>query len=260
MSPILFDLHEGIARITLNRPERLNSIDTAMRGELMQVLRDRRLQAARALILTGAGRAFCTGQDLAERVTPPGAPPPDLGESIETFYKPLVLGLRALPIPVIAAVNGAASGAGANLALACDIVIAARSAVFIQPFCRLGLAPDAGGSYFLPRLAGTARAMGLALTGDTLGAEQAEIWGLIWKCVDDDRLMPEAEALAARFAAGPPLAYAAIKRTLHASPHNTLAQQLDLERDTQAELGRSEDYREGVTAFMEKRPPVFKGK
>lgn len=260
MNPVLFELREGIARITLNRPERLNSIDTAMRGELLQILRDGRLQDARSLILTGAGRAFCTGQDLAERVMPTGAPPPDLGQSIETFYKPLVLGLRALPMPVIAAVNGAAGGAGANLALACDIVIAARSAVFIQPFCRLGLVPDAGGSWFLPRLAGSARAMGLALTGETLGAEQAEAWGLIWKCVDDDRLMVEAEALAARFAAGPPLAYAAIKRNLHASQHNTLERQLDLERDTQAGLGRSEDYREGVAAFMEKRPPVFKGK
>jgi 2-(1,2-epoxy-1,2-dihydrophenyl)acetyl-CoA isomerase len=260
MSSVLYGCQDGLARITLNRPDRLNSFNAAMHGELRQALERARSDQARALILTGAGRAFCTGQDLAERVTPPGAPPPDLGHSIETYYKPLVLALRALPLPVIAAVNGAAAGAGANLAFACDIVLAARSAVFIQAFSKLGLGPDCGGSYFLPRLAGTARAMGLLLTADNVAAGQAEEWGLIWKCVDDDRLMPEAEALAARFVLGPPLAYAAIKRTLYASPANTLEQQLDLERDVQQALGRSEDYREGVAAFMEKRTPAFKGK
>ena len=260
MSSVLYGCQDGLARITLNRPDRLNSFNAAMHGELRQALERARSDQARALILTGAGRAFCTGQDLAERVTPPGAPPPDLGHSIETYYKPLVLALRALPLPVIAAVNGAAAGAGANLAFACDIVLAARSAVFIQAFSKLGLGPDCGGSYFLPRLTGTARAMGLLLTADNVAAGQAEEWGLIWKCVDDDRLMPEAEALAARFVLGPPLAYAAIKRTLYASPANTLEQQLDLERDVQQALGRSEDYREGVAAFMEKRTPAFKGK
>jgi 2-(1,2-epoxy-1,2-dihydrophenyl)acetyl-CoA isomerase len=259
VSTVLFERQGTIARITLNRPDRLNSIDAAMRQELLQAVATAGDAGTRALILTGAGRAFCTGQDLAERVMPPGAPPPDLGQSIETFYKPLVLALRALPMPVIAAVNGAAAGAGASLALACDIVLAARSALFIQAFSKLGLGPDCGGSYFLPRLVGTARALGLVLTADKLGSEQAEQWGLIWKCVDDDNLMAEAEALARRFAEGPPLAYAAIKRTMYASPHNTLAQQLDLERDTQRALGRSDDYREGVAAFMDKRAPRFRG-
>lgn len=260
MSAILYQFGDGVARITLNRPDKLNSLNEAMHGELRQAITRVQTDGARCLILTGAGRAFCTGQDLSERITPPGAPPPDLSLSIETHYKPLVLALRTLPIPVIAAVNGAAGGAGANLALACDIVLAARSAFFLQAFSRLGLAPDCGGSYFLPRLAGSARAMGLALTAEKLPAEQAAAWGMIWQCTDDDKLMPEAEALAARFAQGPPLAYAAIKRTLHASPHNTLEQQLDMERDIQGALGRSEDYREGVAAFMAKRPAVFKGK
>lgn len=260
MGDVLHEIRDGIARITLNRPDKLNSFTVELHGELRQAIERTRAEGARVLILSGAGRAFCTGQDLAERIAPPGAPPPDLGHSIETWYKPLVLALRALPIPVIAAVNGAAAGAGANLALACDIVLAARTAVFIQAFSRLGLGPDCGGSYFLPRVAGTARAMGLMLTADKLSAEQAEQWGLIWKCVDDDRLMPETEALAARLVQGPPLAYAAIKRALYASSDNTLEQQLDLERDAQRALGRSEDYREGVTAFMEKRPPSFKGK
>ena len=260
MSTILYQFRDGVARITLNRPDKLNSLNAAMHDELRQAIGRVQADGARSLILTGAGRAFCTGQDLAERIMPRGAPPPDLGHSIETHYKPLVLALRALPIPVIAAVNGTAAGAGANLALACDIVLAARSACFIQAFSKIGLAPDCGGSYFLPRLAGSARAMGLALSGDRLSAEQAADWGLIWKCVDDDALMPDVEILAARFAQGPPLGYAATKRVLHASSNNTLEQQLDLERDTQRELGRSADYREGVAAFMEKRPAVFKGK
>lgn len=260
MNSVLFEIRGGVARVTLNRPDRLNSIDTAMRGELLRAVDDVARQGARALILTGNGRAFCTGQDLAERRPAPGTPPPDLGQSIERFYRPLVLALRALPLPVIAAVNGPAAGAGANLALACDLVLAARSARFIQAFGRLGLAPDCGGSWFLPRLVGSARAMGLVLTGAALDAEQAESWGLIWKCVDDEALLPEAEALAARLAAGPTAGFAATKRALHAAAANTLEQQFDLERDLQRELGRSDDYREGVSAFFEKRPAVFKGK
>jgi len=260
MSAVLHETRGGVATITLNRPDRLNSIDAGMRGELLRAVEAVSRERARALVLTGAGRAFCTGQDLAERATPPGAPPPDLGLSIEQFYRPLVLALRALPLPVIAAVNGAAAGAGASLALACDIVLAARSATFTQAFIRLGLAPDCGGSWFLPRLVGSARAAGLALTAEPISAERAEAWGLIWKCVDDDALLPEAEALAERFATGPALGYAATKSALQASAANTLEAQLDFERDLQRELGRSEDYREGVAAFMAKRAPAFKGK
>lgn len=257
---ILFELCDGIARITLNRPDKLNSFNNAMHAELREALARTREAGARVLLITGAGRGFCSGQDLADRVVADGAPPPDLGLSIETNYKPLALTLRSLPMPVICAVNGVAAGAGANLALACDIVLAARSASFIQAFCKLGLMPDCGGSYFLPRLVGSARALGLTLLGDKLPAEQAAAWGLIWKCVDDEQLMPEAEALAQHFANAPTKGLAAIKRALNASADNTLAQQLDVERDTQRELGRSEDYREGVRAFMEKRKPEFKGR
>lgn len=260
MDNLLFELRDGVARITLNRPEKLNSFNAALHGELRAALARTRAEGARVLLLTGAGRAFCAGQDLAERVVPPGAPPPDLGHSIETHYKPLVLALRDLPMPVVCAVNGVAAGAGANLALACDLVLAARSAAFIEAFCKLGLVPDCGGTFFLPRLVGTARALGLALLGDKVSAEQAEAWGLIWKCVDDDQLMAEAEALAAHLAQGPTQGYAAAKRALYASAGNTLEQQLELERDAQRELGRSEDYREGVEAFMAKRAPRFKGR
>jgi len=256
---ILFDLRNGIARITLNRPDKLNSFNTAMHVELREAIARTRDEGARVLLITGAGRGFCSGQDLADRVTAPGAPPPDLGHSIETIYKPLTLALRNLPMPVICAVNGVAAGAGANLALACDIVLAARSASFIQAFCKIGLMPDCGGSYFLPRMVGSARAMGLALLGDKLPAEQAAAWGLIWKCVDDDQLMPEAEAMATHFASAPTKGLAAIKRALNASADNTLEEQLDVERDNQRELGRSDDYREGVNAFIAKRTPKFTG-
>jgi 2-(1,2-epoxy-1,2-dihydrophenyl)acetyl-CoA isomerase len=248
---ILFAVEGGVARLTLNRPARLNSFIVAMHEEvrdaLAQVANDR---SVRVLVLTGAGRAFCAGQDLADRSVAPGAAPPDLGESIERYYGPLVLVLRRLPIPVLCAVNGAA---------ACDIVIAARSASFLEAFCKLGLLPDTGGTYFLPRLLGQARATGLAMLGDKLSAEQAAAWGLIWKCVDDDQLAAETEALARHFASAPTLGLARTKQALQASGLNTLEQQLDLERDGMRELGRSADYREGVAAFMDKRAPRFVG-
>jgi 2-(1,2-epoxy-1,2-dihydrophenyl)acetyl-CoA isomerase len=257
---ILFSCADGIARITLNRPERLNSFNVAMHEELAEALGGVAAdKSVRVLVLTGAGRGFCAGQDLSDRVVAAGDAPPDLGGSVERYYGPLVKALRALPVPVLCAVNGVAAGAGANLPLACDIVIAARSASFIEAFCRLGLIPDTGGTYFLPRLLGHARATGLAMLGNKLSAEQAQAWGLIWQCVDDDRLAAETDALARQLADAPTLGLARTKQALQSSGLNTLAQQLDLERDFMRELGRSADYREGTAAFLEKRPPRFVG-
>jgi 2-(1,2-epoxy-1,2-dihydrophenyl)acetyl-CoA isomerase len=258
---ILFHAADGIARVTLNRPERLNSFNDAMHAEVRDALDKVRADAsARVLLLTGAGRGFCAGQDLGDRAVAPGGAPVDLGDSIDRNYKPLILGLRALPMPVVCAVNGVAAGAGANLALACDVVIAAKSATFIQAFCRIGLVPDSGGTYFLPRLVGTARALALALTGEKLSAEDAAAWGLIWKCVEDDDLPEATEALLAQFASGPTKGLAAIKRAIHGSAARTLEQQLDVERDVQRELGFGDDYREGVAAFAAKRAPRFTGR
>ena len=258
---IRFETADGIARITLDRPDRLNSFTTQMHGELRDALsRVATAGDARVVLLTGAGRGFCAGQDLSDRDVAPGAAPVDLGASIAENYRPLVLALRHLPVPVVCAVNGVAAGAGANVALACDIVVAAKSASFIQAFCRIGLVPDSGGTFFLPRLVGTARAMGLAMLGDKLPAEQAAAWGLIWKCVEDAELVTTTDALLTQLAQAPTRGLAAIKRALHASAGNTLEQQLDLERDTQRELGYSDDYREGVAAFLEKRPPRFTGR
>jgi 2-(1,2-epoxy-1,2-dihydrophenyl)acetyl-CoA isomerase len=257
---ILFSIDGGIARLTLNRPDRLNSFNDAMHAEVRDALARVKDDAmARVMLLTGAGRGFCAGQDLSDRAVAPGEAPVDLGESIERNYKPLILGLRALPLPVVCAVNGVAAGAGANIALACDIVIAAKSASFIQAFAKIGLIPDSGGTYFLPRLVGTARAMGLALLGDKLSAQQAAEWGLIWKCVEDAELAPTVDALLAQLAQAPTKALVAARRALHASAHATLEAQLDLERDLQRELGFSADYREGVAAFIAKRPPRFTG-
>jgi len=250
-------LEGGVARVTLNRPERLNSFTVQMHEELADALG--RLGGARALVLTGAGRAFCAGQDLSDRAVEPGAAV-DLGESVETYYNPLIRRLTSLPMPVIARVNGVAAGAGANIALACDIVIAARSARFIQSFATIGLIPDSGGTWILPRLLGQARAMGLALTGEPIDAERAVEWGLIWKAVDEDMLDPEVDGLAQRFAAGPTRGLAEIKRLIRASWDQSLDEALDAQRDAMRALGFSEDYREGVAAFMEKRKPNFTGR
>ena len=261
MSSILVSLQGGILGITLNRPDKLNAFNPEMHQRLKAALeRARDEPEVRVVLLTGAGRAFCAGQDLAERDVSAGAAPIDLSVTIGSYYNPLVRRMRELPKPIVCAVNGIAAGAGANIALACDLVLAARSASFLQAFSRIGLLPDSGGTWFLPRLAGSARAMGLALLADKLPAEDAERWGLIWKAVDDARLMDEAQAIARILADGPTKAYGLIKKALHASAGNSLDAQLDLERDLQREAGLSEDYREGVAAFMQKRKPAFKGK
>ena len=254
---LLFSNSDGIARITLNRPDRLNSFTKAMHAELRDALA--RLGDARVVILTGAGRGFCAGQDLNDRAVAPGEAV-DLGETVEESWNPLIRTLAALPQPVIARVNGVAAGAGANIALACDLVIAARSAKFIQSFSALGLVPDSGGSWHLPRLVGQARALGLALTGEPLPAENAAEWGLIWKAVDDDRLDAEVDAVATKFASLPPLGLAAIKQIIRSSWSRTLDEELDLQRDEMRRLGFSHDYREGVAAFLEKRPAKFEGR
>lgn len=248
---------DGIARITLNRPDRLNSFTRAMHAELRDALAN--LGDARVVILTGAGRAFCAGQDLNDRAVAPGEAV-DLGETVEESWNPLIRTLAALPQPVIAKVNGVAAGAGANIALACDIVVAANTAKFIQSFSALGLIPDSGGSWHLPRLVGQARALGLALTGEPLEAQQAADWGLIWKCVAGEWLDSEVDTLAAKLAALPPLGLAAIKQIVRTTWSRTLDEELDLQRNEMRRLGFTHDYREGVAAFLEKRPAKFTGR
>jgi len=254
-------VEDGVAKITLARPAVLNSLNTAMARELQHAL-DEASGAAdvRALLITGEGRAFCAGQDLAEVVPPDGSKGPELRALIEQNYNPIVRRLVSLEKPIVCAVNGVAAGAGANLALACDIVLASKSASFVQAFVNIGLIPDSGGTYFLPRLIGLPRAKALMLLGDRISAEQALAFGMIWATHEPEQLMPEAEALAARLAALPTAALGLIKRALNASLSSDLDAQLDRERDLQQLAGRSHDYAEGVKAFQEKRKPRFLGR
>src|SRR5450755_2744893 len=258
--PILVERRDGYRIVTLNRPQRLNACNEAMLCALRDALSEAESDpTCRALLLTGAGRGFCAGQDLGDRLSKAGETSV-LGGVLEAYYNPLVRKLRALPFPIVAAVNGVAAGAGANIALACDIVLAARSASFVQAFARVGLVPDSGGTWTLPRLVGDARARGLAMLAEPLPAEKAEDWGLIWKCVDDAALTSEAQKLCEHFAAAPTQGLALIKRALNASAGNDLNAQLDRERDLQRAASLTPDYAEGVRAFMEKRKPKFTGR
>lgn len=257
---VLIDKRDGYRVITLNRPDRLNAFNDAMHAALRAALDEaERDESCRALLLTGAGRAFCSGQDLADRLAKPGETVL-AGAALDNYYNPLVLRLHGMRFPVVAAVNGIAAGAGCNVALACDIVLAAKSASFTQSFARIGLIPDSGGTWMLPRLVGMARARGLALLAEPLPADKAEDWGLIWKAVEDAALMAEAEKLCAHFAGAPTYGLGLIKQALDAGQTNGLAAQLDLERDLQREASRAPDYAEGVRAFFEKRKPVFTGR
>jgi 2-(1,2-epoxy-1,2-dihydrophenyl)acetyl-CoA isomerase len=259
-APVLVERDGGVLVVTLNRPDKLNSFNEAMHAGLRKALDAAESDPdIRCLLITGAGRGFCAGQDLGDRVTAPGDAPPDLTRTIEANYNPLLRRLKALPKPVVCAVNGVAAGAGANIALACDIVLAAHSAKFIQAFSKIGLVPDSGGTWSLPRLVGLARAKALAMLATPVPAEQAESWGMIWKAVPDAELMAEARRLAGELAAAPTFGLGLVKQALEASSENDLDTQLDLERDFQGLAGRSPDYAEGVSAFMGKRAPAFTG-
>ncbi len=257
---IIFEVADGVGILTLNRPQSLNSFNTEMHEEIRVAFKQVREDAAiRCLIITGSGRGFCAGQDLSDRAVTAQDGAADLGESVEKYYNPLIRGIMTLPKPVICAVNGVAAGAGASLALACDIVLAARSASFVQVFCKIGLVPDSGGTWNLPRAVGLARARGLALLGDKLSAEKAEAWGMIWRCIDDDKLQDEALQLARHLATQPTKGLGMIKKLLTESTGNSLHQQLELEKQAMSLLSRSHDYQEGVAAFLEKRAPRFTG-
>jgi 2-(1,2-epoxy-1,2-dihydrophenyl)acetyl-CoA isomerase len=258
--PVLLEsLEGGVLTLTLNRPDRLNAFDDALHAALAQAIRRATDDdQCRVVILTGVGKGFCAGQDLADRSVAAGENRPDLGESLDKRYNPLIRSLRKLPKPTVCAVNGVAAGAGANLALACDIVLAARSARFLQAFARIGLIPDSGGTWFLPRLVGEARARALMMLAEPIGAQQAEAWGMIYRAVDDDELIGVAQEIAGRLAAGPTGALGLMKRAFAASSANSLDAQLDLERDLQRQAGMGDEYAEGVRAFFEKRPADFK--
>lgn len=258
---ILFDVQDDVAILTLNRPESLNALTARMLDEISAALDqlDSAKPVARCLLITGAGRGFCAGADLASGIRPDPAKPVDLGKVLETNYNPLIKKLMYLPVPVVAAVNGSAAGAGMSIALACDIVFAARSASFLQAFVNIGLIPDAGSTYMLPRLVGKARAYELAMLGEKLSAEDAESWGLIHKCVDADKLIEEAMKMARKFAKGPTRTLAFIRQALAKSADNSLSQQLDVERDLQRAAGHTADFYEGVAAFLAKRPTQFSG-
>jgi 2-(1,2-epoxy-1,2-dihydrophenyl)acetyl-CoA isomerase len=257
---IIIEEKNGVGYLTFNRPQALNSFNVDMHHEVAEVLNLwAKKQNVRCIVISGEGRGFCAGQDLGDRVVDPNATAPDLGYSIETYYNPLIRTLVNMPKPVICAVNGVAAGAGANIALACDLVIAAKSANFVQAFCRLGLVPDSGGTWFLPRAVGHARAMGLALLGDKLPAETAKEWGMIWDVAEDSELKSKVTELAERLAKQPTFGLSLIKKAIHQSRNHSFDEQMHLERDLQRIAGRSEDYREGVQAFMNKREPNFQG-